>query len=313
MPIEIRHATPDDAPLVHALARDPSMRDHFDRLQTEDGVRHDLADPLVAQALTHLVFVDGRPAGFIAGYAVRPEDRPGWVFLRLGVTGAARRRGAGRALLARVARLARGQDVVGAGGDLLLPMEDHSESGRAFAARLGFRLERHFFRMHRPPGPAAAPVWPDGVEVRTFDGSEQALRDWNAIYTESFAAHYRPVPSTPELCRRVAAAPDFLAEGLALAYRNGRCVGFCRNETQGDMGVIGLLGVAPAARRSGLGRALLRWGVAFFADPRWSGVGLGVDGENDGATALYRSEGFVIDRRRQIWAAPLDAVVAATA
>ena len=311
MPLEIRHATADDAPVIHALVTDPTMREHFDRLQTVDRVRHDLTDPLVAQALTHVAFLDGRPAGFVAGYAVCPEDRPGWVFLRLGVAGAARRRGAGRALLSRVARIAREEGIVGPGGDLLLPMEDHSDSGRAFAERLGFRIERWFYRMHRAPGPVAAPVWPDGVEVRTFDGSDAALSDWNAIYTESFAAHYRPIPSTPELCRRFAAAPDFLADGLALAYLHDRCVGFCRNETQGDMGVIGLLGVATAARRTGLGRALLRWGIAYFAAPRWSGVGLGVDGANESATELYRTEGFVVDRRRQIWAAPLESITAA--
>ncbi len=308
MPTEIRHASAADAASIHALATDPSLRDHFDSFQSEEGVHHDLVNPLVAPAMTHLASVDGRPAGFIAGYAVRPSGSPGWAFLRLGVAGWARRRGVGRALLAAAARAARGAGVLGAGGELLLPMEDFSAEGQAFATCFGFRIDRYFYRMRRPAGPIAPPAWPPGVTVRVFDGSAGAIEDWNAVYEASFAAHYRPVPSTPDLCRRIAAAPDFLADGLALAYRDGRCVGFCRNETIGDMGVIGLLGVAPAARRSGLGRALLRWGVTYFDDPRWSGVGLGVDGENENATALYRSEGFVIDRRRQIWAGSMDAV-----
>jgi len=308
MPIEVRHASVDDTATFLALAADPSLRPHFDSCQTEAGVRHDLTDPLVALPLTHLAWLDGQPAGFVAGYAVRPAGKPGWIFLRLGVAGAARRRGIGRALLQRVARLAREHDILGVGAEFLLPMEDHSESGRAFAAHLGFRIDRYFWRMTRPAGPVPPPEWPDGIVLRIFDGSERALADWDAIYSESFAAHYRPVPSSPDLCRRIAASPDFMADGLALAYRDGRCVGFCRNETLGDLGLIGLLGVAPAARRTGLGRALLRWGVAYFSDPRWKGVGLGVDGENESATALYRSEGFVVDRRREIWVGSMDAV-----
>lgn len=308
MPTEIRHASVDDAATFHAVAADASLKDHFESFQTLAGVRHDLADPLVAPALTHLAWLDGAPAGFVAGYAVRPAGGAGWVFLRIGVTANARRRGIGHDLLVRVARIAREQGVLGPGGELLLPMEDHSESGRTFAARHGFRPERYFWRMTRPPGPIEPPAWPADVEVRTFDGSDRALADWDAVYSESFAAHYRPVPSTPDLCRRIAAAPDFMPDGLALAYRGGRCVGFCRNETLGDLGIIGLLGVTPAARRIGLGRALLRWGVAYFAGPRWKGVGLGVDGENDGATALYRSEGFTVDRRREIWVGSMDAV-----
>ena len=48
--------------------------------------------------------------------------------------------------------------------------------------------------------------------------------------------------------RQIAAAPLFLRNGLALAYRDGRCVGFCRNERVGREAEIGVLGVVPEAR-----------------------------------------------------------------
>jgi mycothiol synthase len=306
MPLEIRHASAADAAVFHTIASDPSLVEHFDSFRSEREVANDLLNPFVARSLTHLAHVDGRPAGFIAGYAVRPEGAPGWVYFRLGVTAGARRRGVARALLATAARKAIEEGVIGSGGELLLPIEDFSSEGNAFAERLGFRVDRFFWRMRRPQGPIAAPGWPDGVTCRVFDGSERMLEDWDGIYESSFAEHYRPVPSSPDLCRRIAAAPDFKADGLMLAYRGGRCVGFCRNESIGDVGVIGLLGVAPEARGLGLGRALLRWGVAYFSDPRWEAVGLGVDGDNERATALYRSEGFAVDRRRRIWAATID-------
>jgi mycothiol synthase len=308
MPLEIRHASAGESATFHVIATDPSLRQHLEAFQSVEGVRNDLLDPLVARPLTHLAFQDGAPVGLIAGYAVRPEGKPGWVFLRLGVIGAARRRGVASALLTQVARVARERDLLGRGAEILLPMEDFSSEGQAFAAHHRFQRERFFWRMTRPPGPIDPPAWPEGVTVRVFDGSEEALVDWNDIYEASFAGHYRPIPSTPELCRQLAAAPDFLPDGMILTYRDGRCVGFCRNETMGMTGVIGLLGVAPEAQRIGLGRALLRWGVAYFSDPRWKSVGLGVDGDNETATALYRSEGFTVDRRRMIFAGSMDAI-----
>jgi mycothiol synthase len=309
MPTRIVPASIADAETIAALVCDPALHDHFDTMRTPERVVHDLSDPLVPPALTHLALIDGDPVGFVAGFAVRPPDAPGWVYVRLGVIGRARRRGAGRALLATAASVARERDVIGAGGEVLLPMEDFSAEGRAFAQALGGRIDRYFWRMRRPRTPVDPPVWPDGITVRIFDGSARAFEDWNNCYVESFSGHYRPVPGTVDLCREIAASPDFLHDGLILAYRDDTCVGFCRNETAGEDGVIGLLGVVPSVRGTGLGRALLRWGVAYFTAPEWKGVGLGVDGANERATRLYTSEGFAVDRRREIWVAPIEAVV----
>jgi mycothiol synthase len=140
-----------------------------------------------------------------------------------------------------------------------------------------------------------------------FDGGEAAFRDWNDIYNESFATHYHFVPTTVEHCRALAAGSQFLHDGLMLAYRDGRCVGFCRNEAVGDRGVIGLLGTAPAARGIGLGRALLRWGVCDIVDRGLASAGLMVDGNNESALALYRSEGFTVARTRHLWSRVLPA------
>jgi mycothiol synthase len=137
--------------------------------------------------------------------------------------------------------------------------------------------------------------------VRVFDGSERALADYTEAYNASFARHYRFVPATVELIRQFAAAPDFLTDGLALAYRNSRCVGFCRNERVGKDAEIGTLGVVPEEQGLGLGRALLRWGVAWFGARGDGRVTLRVDGENESALGLYRSEGFEVARTRDLW------------
>lgn len=310
MPLEIRHASAEDASVFQRIARHPSLADYFESFQDDEEAASDLLHPMVAQGLTHIAWLDDEPVGFVAAYGVRPAGSPGWVFLRLGVAGPARRRGIGTGLLRTVARRARELDVLGAGGELLLPTDAASDAGHAFAARLGFVVERYFWHMKRPAGPIAAPEWPDGITIHVFDWSDRMFDDWNAIYEASFAEHYRPIPSTPDLCRRIAEAPDFLRDGLALAYRGERCVGFCRNEQSAGAGVIGLLGVSPELRGRGLGRALLRWGVAYFAEPRWKWVQLGVDGVNEHATRLYRSEGFEVDRERRIHRGAVDALIA---
>jgi len=161
---------------------------------------------------------------------------------------------------------------------------------------------RRFWKMDCPTAGCPEPKWPSGVSMRIFDGSEPALAEWNAAYNASFAQHYHYVPSTLERARQIASAPDFPRDGLALAYRDDRCVGFCRNEWVGKEGEIGVLGVVPEARGIGLGRALLRWGVRYFGALGEAHASLRVDGENESALALYRSERFDVTRTRDLWA-----------
>ena len=156
--------------------------------------------------------------------------------------------------------------------------------------------------MERPGAACPEPEWPRGVSLRVYDGSEQALADWNSAYNASFAGHYRYVPATLELTRQHALSSHFLKDGLGLAYRDGRCVGLCRNEWMGNEGEIGVLGVVPEARGIGLGRALLRWGARYFIALGEKHVTLRVDGENESALGLYRSEGFEVVRTRDLWA-----------
>ena len=176
-----------------------------------------------------------------------------------------------------------------------------NEAAAAFVRHHGYGHARTFWKMERASADLAEPEWPRGIAVRVFDGSERALSDWNEAYNASFARHYRFVPSSLELRRQIAATPHFLTDGLALAYRDGRCVGFCVNERVGKEAEIGVLGVVPDVQGLGLGRALLRWGVAWFVSRGDRSVTLRVDGENESALGLYRSEGFEVSRTRDLW------------
>src|ERR1051325_7423145 len=107
-----------------------------------------------------------------------------------------------------------------------------------------------------------------------------------------------------EHAHKLVESPGFRADGVLLAYRQGRVAGFCRNELHATRGEVGTLGTVPAARGIGLGRALLRWGVGWLERESTLPVTLMVDGANDGALALYRSEGFAVTRTRHAWMRP---------
>ncbi|TMQ68516.1 MAG: GNAT family N-acetyltransferase [Candidatus Eisenbacteria bacterium] len=58
------------------------------------------------------------------------------------------------------------------------------------------------------------------------------------------------------------------------------------------------------ARGIGLGRALLRWAVGWLERKEAPRAWLMVDGDNESALRLYRSEGFEVTRTRHVWSEP---------
>lgn len=303
MNLSIRPWTPADLETLRALVTGPSLAPSFDKFQGTHGLEHKLHDEILAKPGLQLAFVDGEPAGFGVPWVIPREGRSPMVMMRVGVTERFRRAGVGTALahelLAFVRTLPLG-DAAEIAGSAWTP----NPAASALAAKLGFVHDRWFWLMQRPRGGAQEPVWPAGVTVRTFDGSEAMLRDWTDAFNDSFAQHYRFVASDVDHARSIAADPAFHADGLLLAYRDGAVAGFCRNELHASRGEVGVLGVAHAARGIGLGRMLLRWGVRWLEANSPERVTLLVDGENENALGLYRSEGFEVERTREIWLRP---------
>ncbi len=294
--------TPADLELLRSLVTDPSVSPQFDPFQGPLGLEHKLHDPRLAQRGLRLAFVDGEPAGFGLAWTL---DNPGrrWFMIRVAVLERFRRRGVGRRLAEAVLAFAE-TERAGEPADVATSAWLPNDAAEAFASSLGLTHERWFWLMERPRGARLEPGWPVGIETRDFDGSERMLREWTDIYNDSFAQHYRFVRSGVEVARAIVADPTFRPDGLRLAYRGGACVGFCRNELHAGRGEIGTLGVGHAARGLGLGRALLRWGVLWLEANTPAPVTLLVDGENENALGLYRSEGFAITRTRRIWGRP---------
>jgi len=288
-------------PALRAVLAEPSIAEQYDMYAGDDGAERLLGDPYTPAEGVRLAWVGGEPAGFACAILL-PSDAP-WAMLRGGVLARFRRRGIGRALHRGVSAFVDTQASVPAVAEVAIAAWQPLEIATAFAERLGYHHDRWFWLMRRERG-ASSPVpdWPAGIERRTFDGSDAMLDDYNAAYNDSFAGHYRFVPSTRERARAFASRPGFRADGLLLAYRDGRCVGFCIDVLHATRGEIGTLGTVHSARGIGLGRALLRWGTGWIERESTLPVTLLVDGDNEGALVLYRSEGYEVARTRRIWA-----------
>jgi [ribosomal protein S18]-alanine N-acetyltransferase len=85
---------------------------------------------------------------------------------------------------------------------------------------------------------------------------------------------------------------------VLVAVRCGESVGAAFGRLQVDDGHVIDLAVAPAARRSGLGRALLRRLAAELRTRGARAITLEVRAGNLPALALYRGEGYVVEGRR---------------
>ena len=298
MAATLRACTPSDLATLQALLQAPGITEQYDKFAGPDGAERMLADTWAPAAGVRLAFVDGEVAGF-AYPIVLPGPPAAWAVLRGGVRPGFRRRGIGRALHAAVVDWLATQQPL---RERVISAWQPDSGAEGFAGALGYQHDRWLWRMDRPRGPLPELVWPAGVSVRPLDGSDAMLADWNDAYNDSFKDHYRYVASPLEHVRQLAQQPGFRADGVLLAYRNGHVAGFCRNELHASRGEIGTLGTVRAARGIGLGRALLRWGVAWLERENTLPVTLLVDGSNESALALYMSEGFNVTRTRRTWA-----------
>jgi mycothiol synthase len=296
MAAEIRRFQSDDQAALAELLRDPSLSE-FEILREPQAIDAWLADPFYDPELHWLAFEDRELAGFASAFLIGARTGP-YAFTRLGVRERSRRRGLGSQLLERVAAgLAERHPEA---GELCLVYWQPAPEADHFAAARGFTRARTFWQLERPRGDAPEPDWPAGIRLAGHDGSERGYRDLSALYNDSFSRHYHSPITTVEEMRALYTRPGFRTDGYVLAYRGQEPVGFCRCELHAGRGEIAVVGTAQAARGIGLGRALLRWGVRWIERESPGQVTLLVDGENESALRLYRSEGFGVDRTRVV-------------
>jgi mycothiol synthase len=197
-----------------------------------------------------------------------------------------RRRGFGRELVTRLISEAGSSDLtIWAHGD--------GRAAAALAAAIGFDRVRSLWQMSRPlSDDLPEPQLPDGVVVDTFlVGSDE--EDWVALNARSFAEHPEQGAWTIADLRERVTEPWFDPAGFFVARRGPSMVGFhwtkVQDETTGEVYVVG---IDPAERGRGLGKALTLLGIRHLRGLGLTRVILYVDESNQTAVRLYRGIGF---------------------
>jgi mycothiol synthase len=152
--------------------------------------------------------------------------------------------------------------------------------------------------MRRPLAePLAGPRLADGLEVRAFrPGQDEDA--WLALNAAAFATHPEQGAWTPADLEQREQEAWFDPAGFFLAVRGDRLAGFHWTKihpAEGAAPAIGevyVVGVDPAERGTGLGRALTLIGLGYLRDQGLGEVLLYVDESNVAAIRLYESLGF---------------------
>jgi len=178
-------------------------------------------------------------------------------------------------------------------------------AAEAFVRNAGYAQTRHYWRMLIEfDGTSAVPVWPDGVALARFDPERDLEASVRASW-DAFQDHYGFVAGSVEeelerTQHRIEADPNYDPSLWFLAKDGDEIAGlcFCSPKEVGDdtTGYVQSLGVRPAWRRRGLGRALLLHAFGEFHRRGTSKVSLHVDAQSlTGATRLYQSAGMHVD------------------
>jgi mycothiol synthase len=193
------------------------------------------------------------------------------------------------------------------GGAMWLWVHRVEDPATTLAARMGLAVQRELAFMarelaERPEVPEA----PEGVELRAYRPEADA-DDLLAVNNAAFADHPENGGwDADELAERTG-RDWFDPAGLILAWRGEELLGFHwtkwhshdsdEHPAHEPVGEVYVLGIAPSAQGLGLGRLLLRAGLAHLHDRGCRRAMLYVDASSTGAVALYRSEGFAAEYR----------------
>jgi mycothiol synthase len=136
---------------------------------------------------------------------------------------------------------------------------------------------------------------PDGIELLPWSPERRSA--FHAAYSRSFEDR-TGFSGWDEWTWAIAftGCRDFLPEVSFLAVNAGEPVGFLvsheNEEEDARLGWVAQVGVVPAWRRRGLGRALVVEALRRYRERGWDAAGIEVNVNNPGALALYEAIGF---------------------
>lgn len=184
----------------------------------------------------------------------------------------------------------------------------HGRSSRLTAEleRFGFTAVRELHQLRRRlTGPIETPDTPDDVSIRAFvPGQDEDA--WVAVNAAAFASH--PEQGRWTIADLAAREQEswFEPSGFLMAWRGSELVGFHWTKIHDDgAGEVYVIGVSPDAQGLGLGKTLLKLGLASLQQRGCMEVLLYVDGDNTVAMRLYERTGFRSYDLDVQWAAPV--------
>lgn len=203
-------------------------------------------------------------------------------------------RGIGTEILERGEAFARAKEAQ----RLLAGAAEPDAAARALFQSRGYREVRRFYEMAiELTEEPAEPVVPDGL---VMDGlREDEYRAFYDALNEAFAEHWEwhPQPYEEWLERRQGQHRDEHGPVWFVVRDGDELAAVTRNDADvSGGGYVGAIGVRPAWRGQGLGKALLQRTFAEFWRRGTTRVTLDVDSQNEtGAVALYERVGMHVD------------------
>ena len=285
----------------------------------DEAARADGAHPLGEHVVLHLrhggiaathLLAEEPATGALLGYAHLTWDRAEGASAELAVSPRARRHGVGTHLL---------EALLAADPDGRLRIWAHGTDAMAaeLAAARGLHRVRQLWQMRRSLFAPLDPVrLPAGLATRAFDPARDT-EDWLALNARAFPHLPDQAGWTRADLDLRLAEPWFDPEGFLLLHdERGTLIGFHWTKVHGGhgdghphgdghappdghghahdpLGEVYVLGIDPAHRGKGLGRALTLAGLHRLRALGLPAALLYVDTSNTPAIALYRSLGFV--------------------
>ena len=226
-------------------------------------------------------------------YHVGPASGACRLTAELVVHPAYRGRGLGQRLMAGAVDLARDEWA----DHLHLWAYGNLPRARQLAEAFEFRPERVLLQYALPASrlPESSAL-PRDVRLRPFEPARDAS-DWLAMHNRVFAQHPEQGTWEPADLETRREQPWFDSRDLLLAEDTAtrQLVGFCWVKIPRDEalpGEIYIIGVDPAARGRGFGRALTQAGLAHIRARGRPGAMLYVEADNQAAIHLYETLGF---------------------
>ena len=292
MSVELRVATPDDAEAAAELLNAISMEQYGEPDVSVEELRNFLEMPMLEVVVAER---DGLVVGCSDRRREEVRDRC-WLDVRVheGESELAAQ------MLSDIER--RAAPDVDPGARAMTYVSSVDETVRGVVEAAGYHRIRSSYHMAVTLDDLSDPVWPEGLEVTTFD-PEQDEAAVHATVQESFRDHWEHIDRSREEWRTfMIETPGFDPSFWFLAREEGEVAGvsLCRVHWTGDPehGYVSSLGVRRPWRKRGLGLALLQHSFADMARRGMKRASLDVDAESlTGAVALYELAGMHVERR----------------